>query len=401
MQIDTIVSTEYSDLEASTTVSKLIGVFDDPDVDGVVVTDDGDYEGVVTRRQLTASQYQPDQTIETLVWDVPTVSRRADVREVARLMLESDVRLLPVFEGKTLEGVVTATDLLDAVLPFLDAATVSDVITTDLVTVAPDDTFGKTINLLREHRITHLPVVEDSETVGILSLYDLTDFTARSQTRSQGGNASAGGGGAASGGQAQGGYGAREGERDHLLDLPVQDVMVTPVETIDVERTLQTAVEQMFEAGCSSLVVTGADGPAGIVTKTDVLEALTWQDDGSRAVQVTGMDLLNDMNYYDVVDMVEGLARKSGDGSLVDAKLHLQKHQETHRGTPLLRASLRVQTDDGLLTASGEGYGASNAVNEVQDVMERRIRDRRTRGKSKKHPDEAFWDRRFGWLLEE
>jgi len=34
-------------------------------------------------------------------------------------------------------------------------------------------------------------------------------------------------------------------------------------------------------------------------------------------------------------------------------------------------------------------------------VLERRIRDEKTRGKSKKHPDAAFWEKRFGWLLEE
>ena len=85
---------------------------------------------------------------------------------------------------------------------------------------------------------------------------------------------------------------------------------------------------------------------------------------------------------------------------VIDARIHLHEHEERLRGTPLLLARIRLHTDSGLYVASGEGYGASHALNEARDVLERQIRDRKTRGRSKKPPDEAFWERRFGWLLE-
>ena len=405
MDIRTIVSTEYEEYTASTPVSKLVGTFDDPSVTGVVVTRDGEYAGVITRRQLTASQYQPDQKLDSLVWHVPRLAPDADVRDVARLMLDSDSRLLPVFEGTTLTGVVTADDLLAAVEPFLDAARVRDVFSSDLVTVSPADTFGKTINTLRENGFTHLPVVEDDAAVGILSLYDVAPLAVRATEQSQGGNAAGqnqgGGQISASSGGAHGGYGAREGETARMLDLPVRDVMVSPVETIAPGVTLETAVERMFEAGVSSLVVTDDGSPFGIVTKTDVLEALTLETEDTRAVQVYGMDLLDDMSYRDVVELVDGLDDRDGGLTVFDAKLHLHEHDETLRGTPLLLARLRLYTDRGTFIATGEGYGASHAVNEARDVMERRIRDAKTDGQSKKHPDEEFWEKRFGWWLEE
>jgi CBS domain-containing protein len=404
MEIRTIVSTEYEELDASTPVSKLVGVLQDVSVVGVVVTDDG-YRGVVTRRQLTASHYQPNQRVDSLLWHVPRVTPDTDVRDVARLMLDGDSRLLPVFEGDDLLGVVTADDLLEAVLEYLDVATVADVASTDLVTVGPDDTFGQTVHTLRENRFTHLPVVEDDEAVGILSLYDVTRITARAVQKSQGGDAGGvdafGGRITASSGRTHGGRGSREGELDRILDLPVRDVMVSPVETVGPEETLQAAVRRMFDAECSSLIVTADGSPFGIVTKSDVLAALTWETEGSRAVQVTGMDLLDDLTYADVVDLVDGLDGKDDDLTVFDAKLHLHEHDETNRGTPLLLARLRLYTDRGMFTASGEGYGASQAVNEVRDVMERRLRDAKTRGESKKHPDQEFWEKRFGWMLQE
>jgi hypothetical protein len=71
------------------------------------------------------------------------------------------------------------------------------------------------------------------------------------------------------------------------------------------------------------------------------------------------------------------------------------------RGTPLVLARVRLHTDQGLYIASGEGYGAKFALNEARDTIERQIRDRKTYGRSKKHPDEAYWEKRFGWILEE
>ncbi|MCU4719459.1 CBS domain-containing protein [Halapricum hydrolyticum] len=404
MDIGNIVSDDYVEFTPDTPVSKLVGTFDDPTIRGVVVQGD-QFEGIVTRRQLLTSHHQPKEKVGSLVWHVPRLSPDEDVRSVARLMIDSDTRMLPVFEGDELSGVVTVDGILEAVKPFLDAATVAEAYTPDLVTLEPDSTLGRALHVFRKNRITHLPVVEDDAAVGILSLYDVTDLTVRSMQRSQGGEAggtdSFGGNISASTGRTHGGFGAREGELARVLDLPVRDVMMSPVRTIRPGATLEAAVEEMFAIGGSSLVVTEDGQPDGIITKTDALDSLTWEAEGNRAVQIYGADLLDDMQYEGVVALVEGLERRDDEMSLLDAKIHLHEHDEKLRGTPLLLARIRLHTDRGLYIASGEGYGASHALHEARDVLARQIRDRKTYGKSKKPPSEEFWEKRFGWLLEE
>jgi len=403
MDITDIVSEEYVELSPEATVSKLAGAFEDPSVSGVVVYGE-EFEGVVTRRQLAASHHQPNEKLSSLVWHVPRLTPDEDVRKVAQLMIDSDSQLLPVFEGEELIGVVSADDVLEKVQPFLDAATVAEAASTDLVTVDPAASFGEALHLFRENRITHLPVVEE-EVVGILSLYDVTDFTVRSVDRSQGGDAggtdSFGGDISDSSGRTRGGgFGAREGELARMLDLPVRDVMISPVRTIRTDETLDAAVEEMFEIGGSSLIVTDEGELHGILTKTDILDSLTWEAGGNRAVQVYGTDLIDDMEYDDIVEMVEKFDDKDHQMNVLDAKVHLHKHKETLRGTPLLLARIRLHTDQGLYIASGEGYGANHAVNEAREVLERQIRDKKTYGRSKKPRDEEFWEKRFGWLQE-
>lgn len=177
--------------------------------------------------------------------------------------------------------------------------------------------------------------------------------------------------------------------------------MVSPVRTIHSGQTLDVAVEEMFEIGGSSLVVVSdEDRPMGIVTKTDILESLTWGAEGNRAVQLYGSDLMDDITYDEIVAMIDKFDDVDSDMSVLDAKIHLHEHDEKLRGTPLLLARIRLATDRGLFIAKGEGYGASHAIHEARDVLERRIRDDKTYGQSKKHPDEEFWEKRFGWWLE-
>lgn len=404
MDIEDIVSDDYELFDPETTVSKLVGVFSDPSIKGVVVHGET-FEGIVTRRQLATSHHQPNQKLRSLVWHVPQLTPNEDIRQTAQLMLDSDSRMLPVFEGSDLVGVITVDGVLQKVESFLDAATIRDVYTADLVRLDPDSTFGQAINLFREHRITHLPVVEDSEVLGILSLYDVIERTVRSETKSQGGDVEAvdsvGGDVADRAARTRGGgYGERSGELGRMNTLPVRDLMAAPVRTIHPDETLQTAVEEMFDVDGSSLVVTENGEPFGILTKTDILDALTWEAGGNRAVQLYGSDLLDDMQYEDIVEMVEKFDDRDHSMTILDAKVHLQAHDEKLRGTPLLLARVRLHTDKGLYIASGEGYGASHALNEARDVIERQIRDKKTHGQSKKPPDDEFWDKRFGWLLE-
>ncbi|WP_440009278.1 CBS domain-containing protein [Halomicrococcus sp. SG-WS-1] len=405
MDINDIVSEEYIEYTPETQVSKLVGTFDNPDVKGVVVNGDK-FEGVITRRQLANSHHQPGEKLGSLVWHVPRLAPDEDIRKVAQLMIDGDSQLLPVFDGREMVGVVTVDGILQKVKPFLDAATVADAYTDDLVSVSSESTAGKVLHIFRENRITHLPVVEDSTAVGILSLYDVTDLTVRSTQQSQGGDPagtdSFGGDLSDSAGRVRrGGFGAREGELARILDLPVRDVMVSPVRTIRPDQTLDTAVDEMFEIDGSSLVVTEDERPDGIVTKTDVLESLTWEVGGNRAVQIYGTDLLDDVRYEEVVEMVEKFDDRDHGMNVLDARIHLHKHDEKLRGTPLLLARIRLHTDRGLYIASGTGYGASQAINEARDILERQIRDKKTYGRSKKHPGEEYWKKRFGWMLEE
>lgn len=399
MDISEILSPKFTEFDIGTPLSKVAGAFENQELDAVVVTDGDEYRGVVSRRQLASSSNQPSAKVGSRVQHVPTVDRTEDVREVARLMIGSGAKTLPVLDDDRVVGVVTGDGVLKAVQSYLGAATVADAYTEKLISATPDTTIGKALNMLREGRIAHLPVVDDGEAIGMVSLYDIVDFTTRGGTKSQGG--SPGDFGGRHGGERHGGLGARGGDSDRMLDLPVRNLMSDVVVTVRRSATLDEVVETMFEREISSVVVLGdeRDDPIGVLTKTDVLEALTWEQEDRNAVQVFGLDLLDEMDNDSVSALIENMTSKYADMNVIKTSIELQEHKEQSRGMPLVLARIRLVTDRGYFTADGEGYGSSHALRLAANKVERQILKGKTYERSKKHPNSREQERLYGWWL--
>jgi CBS domain-containing protein len=110
-------------------------------------------------------------TRDPITMDVNTV-----VSAVARQMRDAVISDVIVTEGGQVRGIVTERDILvRAVAENADprAITAADVLTRDLVTVAPDDDIKAAEGLMRVNAIKHLPVCDGDRLVGIVALGDI------------------------------------------------------------------------------------------------------------------------------------------------------------------------------------------------------------------------------------
>ena len=389
MDIADAVTTEYVDVNPGTRLGKIRGIFDgDQNLEAIVVRGESDkFEGIVTRKDLVSSHHNPEAKVRSVVRHPPKVTRDEDVRETARLMVENRVKLLPVVDAdEVLRGVVNATDLLAMVQDNLGALDVSDVYTDEIVSVEPDTSIGEVIHLVRTHKFTRVPVIDDTDAVGMISLYDLVDFTTRKEEREEGGNNNAtdsfGGGVSKSQTRTHGGWGERSGFEAPMLNLPAGDVMNSPCETITLDAGLDEAFQKMQDHDYSSLMVVPEDfgTPVGIVTVTDILRALTWTGDEGRAdVQVFGVDLMDDLSRDEIADRIEGIDGKYREMDILETNVMFHRHNEKLRGTPLLQCTIRLFTDEGLFSGTGEEYGASAAFKAAADIVERNALDDKDR----------------------
>ncbi|MYV37302.1 CBS domain-containing protein [Streptomyces sp. SID1328] len=108
--------------------------------------------------------------------ELVTVEPQASVASVARLMRDEDVGTVLVTEDGRLKCLVSDRDLV--VRAFAEGAdpdqtTVIQAASEDLVTIGPDESVDHAVELMREHAVRRLPVVEGDEAVGIIALGDL------------------------------------------------------------------------------------------------------------------------------------------------------------------------------------------------------------------------------------
>ncbi|MBU8553315.1 CBS domain-containing protein [Streptomyces sp. Babs14] len=116
--------------------------------------------------------------VRDIMTDHPvTVEPLTSVTAVARVMRDRDLGAVLVTDGDELRGLVTDRDLvIRAVAEGGDPerTTVAGVYSDEeLVTVRPDDELERAVELMREHAVRRVPVVDDGRPVGIVSLGDL------------------------------------------------------------------------------------------------------------------------------------------------------------------------------------------------------------------------------------
>lgn len=98
------------------------------------------------------------------------------VLQVSRLMVERNIGAVPVLNEGQLVGIFSERDLMTrVVVAGKDPARtrVSEVMTDDPLTVAPDDDLETCMTLMRRHSFRHLLVCQGRQLRGIVSLRDL------------------------------------------------------------------------------------------------------------------------------------------------------------------------------------------------------------------------------------
>jgi CBS domain-containing protein len=115
------------------------------------------------------------------VW---SVAPETTVFEAIKLMAAKNVGALLVISGGLLVGIFTERDYTRkiALMGKTSRETkVRDIFSSAVITVAPDDSVEDCMKLMTEHRVRHLPVVENENVLGIISIGDLVNWIISAQ----------------------------------------------------------------------------------------------------------------------------------------------------------------------------------------------------------------------------
>jgi CBS domain-containing protein len=108
--------------------------------------------------------------------DIWSISPNATVYDALRMMADKDIGALLVMDGSKLAGILSERDYARKVILHNKASRdtlVSEIMTSRLFTVHPGQTVQECLELMTEKHIRHLPVVEEDQVLGVISIGDL------------------------------------------------------------------------------------------------------------------------------------------------------------------------------------------------------------------------------------
>ena len=324
-----------------------------------VVDDKGKYVGVIARRWVIRSRLDPATTkVKTLTRPAPKVSPEFTLSKAAKLMIESGIRQLPVFEKNKLLGFVTDENIIHgAVTQEWGNTAIEKIMTKAPHTIEANRSVGAVLSLLREQGISHVPVVDEGKLAGIISIQDILEHVFQPQRRQT--------------------LGEIVGEKVPLISVSAKGIMRKPVITVSPETSLREAEKKMHDFDISCLVVMAKERLVGIVTKLDFLEPISQMEKAERKLEiqfgVKGIMINPDQQGF-MMDEFGSFARKYQkaleSGTLF---VYIKTHGANRKGVPLIHCRLQLKTVKGSFFSSGEGWGVESTFRVALDRLDRRL----------------------------
>ena len=358
--VSSVFTQGFSAVNENDSVSKCLEFFKREKPPVLAVLDDkGKYVGVISRRWVVRMRLDPAAAkVKSLMRSVPRVAPDVSLSKAARLMIESGVRQLPVFEKAKLLGFVTDEDIIHgAVTQEWGNVVVEKIMTRVPQVIDANRSVGAVLSLFREHGVSHVPVMDEGKLVGIVSIQDVIEQVFQPRQRQT--------------------LGEIVGEKVPVLSIPAKGIMAKPVVTVQFDTSLKDAEKAMHARDVSCLVVLSGGRLIGIVTKLDFLEPISQLEAAERklAVQfgVKGIAVNPDQQGY-MMDEFESFARKYSDaldsGTLF---VYIKTHGTNHRGVPLIHCRLQLRTVHGSFFSSGEGFGVEPTFRVALDRLDKRL----------------------------
>ncbi|WP_456366067.1 CBS domain-containing protein [Thermococcus sp.] len=365
IQVKEVMTDRFRKIGVDRPLSEAIGIFEKEDPDLILVFDENEYRGVLTQDLIVRSHLKWDPTkakVRDVYKPAPVIKPEEDLNKAAKLMLEVDLRSLPVGSSKgNITGVISDIALLNRVAEGdFGRERVEAYMTKDVITMKPGETVAKALATMRDNAISRIPVVnEEGKLEGLVTLHDLIIRFIKPRFKAQ--------------------YGEVAGEKVPPFSMPLRDVMIRGVITISPEASVRAAVGLMEENDIDGLVVTDSEERVvGVLTVKDLLlpvsrmiekEARFYLQLGGDAQILS--DFTRERIIKDIRRFIDGYEDLLGQEGMI--YLHIRRFREKFRGVHLYQARMRIVTDRGVFVATGETWGAIQAVHDALRAIERQL----------------------------
>jgi CBS domain-containing protein len=325
-----------------------------------VLDDRGRYVGMVSRRAILRTRLDLSRVkVKSLMVAAPEVGLGESLSRVAKLMIGSGVRQLPVFDKNKIVGFITDEAVIHAVVGAQWGGNpVETIMTRAPHTMEGNRSVGAVLGLMREFGISHVPIMERGRLVGLVSIQDVLESLYFPPKR-MGNNDVA-------------------GDRINTLGIAAKGIMSSPVITVDSKKSLRDCELLMHKHDISCLCIVDGERLVGVVTKLDFLEPISQMETAERRLTVQfgikDVEISPEQQQFMMAEFDSFAHRFQDAFQLGSLFVYIKSHRGTNmRGTPMVHCRLQFRTTRGSFFAAGEGWGVEPTFKVALDRLERRL----------------------------
>jgi CBS domain-containing protein len=329
----------------------------------VVILKNGEYYGVVDERSIFRTRtlkplnFSKNFSIGKFARKLPLLDSETSLNRLISYFHEFSAKALPYQEGKRIKGVVKREVALSTILSLhiISKVKVGDIMSTPVIAIDYKANVAQAASTMEKNRIARLVVLNTGRLAGLISMRDILDNLTNPQERPP----------------------AFRSSTFSLSNIPIQNIMRTPVYTIDYGMPADSAIKQLLENRISSLVVTRSNKPVGIISVRDIIEAATATTTKVESrVMISGLDN-NTREYEDsiqtsinaLVDKINKFENVTVDYVSLNVKRSRERNYE-------LKVRFALQKK-GTIFDHVTGYNLEDTLSNLMEKIYKRIKEKK------------------------
>jgi CBS domain-containing protein len=117
---------------------------------------------------------------------VYSVNAQTSVYEALTIMMEKNISAVLIMNGSQLEGIFTERDYARKLIlkgKSSKDTRISDIMTREVLTINPEDSIDRCMEMMTGKKIRHLPVIDNQQVTGMISIGDVVKFIIEDQKK--------------------------------------------------------------------------------------------------------------------------------------------------------------------------------------------------------------------------
>ena len=243
-----IMSRDLAAISPQSTVVAAVRIMSSNKISCLIVTEDGQLSGIVTetdilKRAVTGGSDFRKMTVGQIMSSpVRSIPRDLPAMEAGKIMETDNIRRLVVLEDESFVGIITQTDMVQALASYSISQEVSEIMTSDVAVINSSASVKEAAELMASKDISCLVAMEKDSVVGVFTERDLLKRVVAIK---------------------------RDPAQTRL-----KKVMSSPVVTVSSDCSVLSANKLLERIGIRRLIIVDDETLLGVITQTDILKAI-------------------------------------------------------------------------------------------------------------------------------